>query len=146
MSITSETTAKTLSQLVATQIKVQLVLADMRQSELARRIGKNEQWLSVRLRGTQPIDMNDLALIADALGVSVAELVRRAEGGNTPNVRLSQLSRTADRMIGRTSRHTTNGVSPMAPQRRDRTRPVSAIPATRRRPTPVKPPARPIPA
>lgn len=75
MSITPEVNAKTLTQLVATEIKVQMARADVRQSQLAREIGKTEQWLSVRLRGRQPIDINDLALIAGALGVGVHELL-----------------------------------------------------------------------
>lgn len=75
MSITPEVSAKTLTQLVATEIKVQMARADVRQSQLAREIGKTEQWLSVRLRGRQPIDLNDLALVANALGVGVHQLL-----------------------------------------------------------------------
>lgn len=75
MSITPEVSAKTLTQLVATEIKVQMARADVRQSQLARNMGKTEQWLSVRLRGRQPIDLNDLNLIAGALGVGVHELL-----------------------------------------------------------------------
>lgn len=119
MSITPEVTAKTLSQRVATQIKVQLVLVDMRQSDLARRIGKNEQWLSVRLRGIQPIDLDDLALIADALGVTVLDLIRRAEGDGEPNVRLDQ-------------------PTPFGPQRRDPSRPPGTTGPRQRRPQPIR--------
>jgi transcriptional regulator with XRE-family HTH domain len=75
MSITPEVNAKTLTQLVATEIRVQMARADVRQSQLAREIGKTEQWLSVRLRGRQPIDLNDLYLIAKGLGVGVHELL-----------------------------------------------------------------------
>jgi transcriptional regulator with XRE-family HTH domain len=75
MSITPEVNAKTLTQLVATEIKVQMARADVRQSQLAREIGKTEQWLSVRLRGRQPIDINDLALIAKGLSVGIHQLL-----------------------------------------------------------------------
>jgi len=75
MTITPEAPAKTLTQLVATEIRVQMARADVRQSQLAREIAKTEQWLSVRLRGRQPIDLNDLALIAAALGVGVHDLL-----------------------------------------------------------------------
>jgi transcriptional regulator with XRE-family HTH domain len=75
MSIEPEAPAKTLTQLVATEIKVAMARRDVRQSELAREIGKTEMWLSVRLRGRQPIDMNDLALIARGLGVGIHELL-----------------------------------------------------------------------
>ena len=90
MSITPEVTAKTLTQLVATEIKVQMARADVRQSQLAREIGKTEQWLSVRLRGRQPIDVNDLALIAKGLHVGIHQLLpapdeaaRAADPSNT---------------------------------------------------------------
>lgn len=75
MSITPEVHAKTLTQLVATEVKVQMARADVRQSQLAREIGKTEQWLSVRLRGRQPIDINDLALIAKGLHVGIHDLL-----------------------------------------------------------------------
>lgn len=67
--------AKTLTQLVALEIKLEMVRKDVRQSQVARKIGKTEQWLSVRLRGKQPIDLNDLALIAHGLDVSVRDLL-----------------------------------------------------------------------
>ncbi len=82
MSITPEVNAKTLTQLVATEIKVQMARADKLQSQLAREIGKSEQWLSVRLRGRQPIDLNDMRLIAEGLGVSVYELLPPAESAD----------------------------------------------------------------
>ena len=79
MTITPEAPAKTLTQLVATEIKVQMARSDVRQSQLARKIGKTEQWLSVRLRGIQPIDVNDMMLIARALGVGVHDLLPSPE-------------------------------------------------------------------
>lgn len=79
MSITPEASAKTLTQLVAIEIRVQMARADVRQSQLARAIGKTEQWLSVRLRGRQPFDINDLALIAKGLGVGLYDLLPSPE-------------------------------------------------------------------
>lgn len=79
MTITPEAPAKTLTQLVATEIKVQMARSDVRQSQLARSIGKTEQWLSVRLRGRQPIDLNDLMLIAQGLNVGVHDLLPSPE-------------------------------------------------------------------
>lgn len=67
--------AKTLTELVALEIRLQMVRQDVKQSQLARTIKKTEQWLSVRLRGKQPIDLNDLALIAQGLGVPVHQLL-----------------------------------------------------------------------
>jgi transcriptional regulator with XRE-family HTH domain len=75
MTTTPVGNAKTLTQLVGTQIRIAMVRQDVRQSQLARAIGKTEQWLSVRLRGRQPIDLNDLALIAQGLGVPIVDLL-----------------------------------------------------------------------
>lgn len=75
MSTPPEVPAKTLMQMVATRIRVAMAVEDIRQSELSRRMGKNEQWLSVRLRGRQPIDVNDLLLFARALGVGIHDLL-----------------------------------------------------------------------
>jgi transcriptional regulator with XRE-family HTH domain len=121
MSIEPEGPAKTLTQLVAMEIRVAMTRSDVRQSELARRIGKTEQWLSVRLRGKQPIDLNDLALIGDGLGIGIYDLLparetvaaSAASGTNrdfTPVSRLqapeppAQPRRSARRPSGRTSR------------------------------------------
>lgn len=67
--------AASLSERVAEEIRVILARRQIRQSQLARIIGVNEQWLSVRLRGVQPIDLNDLDRIARALQLSVADLL-----------------------------------------------------------------------
>jgi transcriptional regulator with XRE-family HTH domain len=67
-----------LSARVAANIRALMAYKQMRQSQLARRIGKGEQWLSVRLRGVQAIDLNDLDLIAGALEIDPADLVRPA--------------------------------------------------------------------
>lgn len=79
MSITPEVPAKTLSELVARQIRIAMAIEDIRQSELARRMSKTEQWLSVRLRGKQAIDLNDLLLFARALNVGVHQLMPSPE-------------------------------------------------------------------
>ena len=75
MTMTPVGPAKTLTQLVATEIRVEMARQDLRQSQLARAIERTEQWLSVRLRGKQPIDLNDLALIAHGLDVPVHQLL-----------------------------------------------------------------------
>jgi transcriptional regulator with XRE-family HTH domain len=79
MSITPEAPAKTLTEMVATRIRIAMAVEDIRQAELSRRMGKNEQWLSVRLRGRQPIDTNDLVLFAKALSIGVHDLLPAPE-------------------------------------------------------------------
>ncbi len=69
------TRTASLSEHVAEEIRALLARRRTRQSQLARQLGVSEQWISVRLRGVQPIDLNDLARIAEALDVSVVALL-----------------------------------------------------------------------
>lgn len=161
MSITPEVSAKTLTQLVALEIRVAMTRADIKQSELARTLGKTEQWLSVRLRGKQPIDLNDLALIASGIGVGVhqllppPELVALAANPPAPGtkdstrpIRSDETFKVSCASVPRTGddderRPPVN--PPIMPVRHDPRRPVSAIPARKRRPQPVRPGVRPMP-
>jgi len=67
-----------LSVRTAAQIRAVMAYYGTTPTEVARRIGKSAQWMSVRMRGQQPIDLDDLDLIAGALGVAPDELLPRA--------------------------------------------------------------------
>jgi transcriptional regulator with XRE-family HTH domain len=47
----------------------------IRQSELARLLGCNDQWLSVRLRGIVSLNLDEIDRIAGVLGVKASELL-----------------------------------------------------------------------
>jgi len=82
--ITPDVTSPTpLTARVAAHIRALMAYRQIRQSQMARRIGKGEQWLSVRLRGVQEIGLNDLDLIAGALEVEPADLMRPGGPGFT---------------------------------------------------------------
>lgn len=137
MTITPERRTATLSELVAEEIRALMGRRRVSQAQLARRIGKTEMWVSLRLRGKQPIDLNDLELVADALQATVFDLmpekVRMGERSQL-NVRWGDVVRTGD--AGPAQLVTPR---PIAPPRRDSTRPISVIPPSRRRPSPVRP-------
>jgi len=80
--------ATTLSSAVAKEIRILLVRAEMRQSELAERIGVNEMWVSRRLRGAQPLTLDDLETFGKALGVQPTRLLEGAQSamGGAPLV------------------------------------------------------------
>lgn len=82
MSITPVGT-RTFSAHVAAEIKAWMGRLDVRQTELARRLGQNDTWLSTRLRGSTPIDLNELQRIADALEVKIVDLLPRESDGHT---------------------------------------------------------------
>src|SRR5258708_821447 len=69
--------AGTLTVRTAAHIRAVMAYYGTTQREVARKIGVNDQWMSVRMRGTQPIDLNDLEKIADALGVDPVDLMPR---------------------------------------------------------------------
>jgi transcriptional regulator with XRE-family HTH domain len=50
----------------------------MRQSELARKLGETEVWVSRRLRGIQALSLSDIERIARVLQVEPVELLRSA--------------------------------------------------------------------
>lgn len=100
---------QSLTEQVATEIRVQLARQGIRQSDLARKLGRNDQWLSVRIRGTQPIDLSDLEEIAAGLGVAVADLLPESVQLVTDQeVIKSRPLRT------RPTRHAKSGVKPTA--------------------------------
>lgn len=95
MTTTPERSA-TLTALVAAEIRAALGRLDIKPSQLARRLGENDQWLSTRLKGRTPINVNDLHRIATALGVGVHELLPPPDvaAGATAEVMRRYRSRT----------------------------------------------------
>lgn len=123
--VTGNATAVRLSDAVAKEIRVALIRADLKQAQLAERMGVSEMWVSRRLRGAQPIDLNDLQRFAEALQVAVPDLLpasfRPNDRSGTSPVRSAKPART----------------TPTRPKGRPAsaaTRPESSGPPTRRRP------------
>lgn len=61
---------QSLSDLVRQAIRVAIVRREITQSALAKTIGRSDAWLSTRLGGSVPIDLEDLDLIAAGLGMA----------------------------------------------------------------------------
>lgn len=91
---------QTLSDYVAGEIRATMARRRMSGRQLATLLGASQTWVSSRLSGATPIDLNDLARIAELLGVYPTDLlprategrlittvVNRAEPGPTPNGR-----------------------------------------------------------
>lgn len=66
---------RTLSDIAAEEIRALLGRRRMSQAELARRLDVTGAWLNYRLTGRQPIDLNDLQVIAVALDVQPSDLL-----------------------------------------------------------------------
>lgn len=75
MTTAPERRTATLTELVAQEIDAARGRRRMSQAQLARAMGKTPMWVSLRLRGLQPIDLNDLLLFARALDVDVHDLM-----------------------------------------------------------------------
>lgn len=72
---TDVTEQRTLSERVAEEIRVAMTRRRRSGVWLARQLGVSTAWVSYRLTGNQPIDLNDLERIAGALGVTVLDLI-----------------------------------------------------------------------
>jgi transcriptional regulator with XRE-family HTH domain len=100
MTTTPERRPATLTELVAQEIDSIRGRKRMSQAQLARAIGKPPMWVSLRLRGMQPIDMNELLMFANALDVGVHDLLPApaavaAAAAGDPKRRLPQTDRSA---------------------------------------------------
>lgn len=113
----------TLTQLVADEIRVAMTRQRMSGRDLAKKLNVSPSWISYRLSGRQPIDLNDLFRIAKALRIGVHQLLPppevvagAAEVSDTVAYlslaeRLPITSRPPDnRPAGRPSRPDTSGV------------------------------------
>ena len=152
MAITPGREARTLSDLVAEEIRVALTRQRMSQRGFAAKLGVSPAWLNYRLTGQQEIGLNDLSQIASVLGVDLDELLtpevkaKAADEGRSSrdfefapagapvtvgqaSVGLAKGATTTPR-----PRHT---APPTGRARAERARPVSAVPARKRRPRPV---------
>lgn len=79
MTITPERASRTLSDLIAEEIRVALTRQRMSQRQFAARLGVSPAWLNYRLTGVQEIGVNDLNRIAKALDMTVFDLMPSAE-------------------------------------------------------------------
>lgn len=72
-------------ELVAEELRVLLARRRMSASELGRRIGVTQPYISRRLTGEIAFDLDDLQRIADAMGVTIADLLPRSQRVATLN-------------------------------------------------------------
>jgi transcriptional regulator with XRE-family HTH domain len=75
MTTTTAETATKLSERVAEEIRVAMTRRRISGRKLAQQLGVSQSWVSYRLTGQQPIDLNDLAAIAGALKVPIIDLI-----------------------------------------------------------------------
>jgi transcriptional regulator with XRE-family HTH domain len=121
------------------EIKVTMVRAGVSGRQLARRLGVSQTWISTRLNGTTPLDLDDMERIAAALDVSVLQLMPA-----NPSV-----SRDLNRALARSRKDDPKPVRHIAPRRfspprRDPNGPPSATPLSSRRPRDTRPVKRPM--
>lgn len=152
----------TLSEMVAEEIRALMARRKVSGRELSAKLGVSPSWISYRLSGKQPIDVNDLLRIANALGAGVHELLPSPdmaalavepsaapvkEGAGRPVLRgpsVKHLYGSINRSDEEDDRRKVNP-PPIGPGRTDPVRPVSAIPSRHRRPQPARPGVRRMP-
>ena len=67
----------TFSEMIAEEIRVAMHRRRISQRQLAAHLHVSQSWISYRLTGAQEIGVNDLRMIADALGINVLDLIPR---------------------------------------------------------------------
>lgn len=86
-----ETNHGSLREQTAGELRAQLARRRISASELARRIGWKQPYMARRIDGRVALDLDDLELIAQALGIAVTDLLpevaRRAEPVSLRNQR-----------------------------------------------------------
>jgi transcriptional regulator with XRE-family HTH domain len=129
----------TLTELIARRVRARMGWLGIRQNELARRVGENDQWVSSRINARTPISIMELQRFAKALEVGLSDLLpsdEEAAGAEAPQSTIryplmaerspSRGSTNGNRPPGRPSGSTGPGVSRTAyverPARRKRDR------------------------
>jgi transcriptional regulator with XRE-family HTH domain len=125
---------------VAEEVRALMARRQVTAVELADRIGRSRTYVGRRLHGETAFDVDDLENIARVLAVEVADLMPPVKAAT--NAGWDSSSGKAASAATQWKRQTCVRVLPTnsRPARRI-TRPVSAIPAMRRRPMPVRPAA-----
>jgi transcriptional regulator with XRE-family HTH domain len=107
----------TLSDRVAEEIRAWMGRRRVTGATIAKELGVSAAWISYRLSGRQPIDLNDLAAIARVLDVPVADLLPadiRAAGAAASINRTSTRPRD-NRPATRRERRVTDPAPPVPP-------------------------------
>lgn len=65
---------RTFAEYISGEIKAEMARQGITQRELADRLGWGQTTVSRKLLGSRPLEVNDVEQMADALGVSIAEL------------------------------------------------------------------------
>ena len=81
--ICSMTDTYSLSERVAEEIRALLARRRMSGRQLAAALGVSQTWMSSRLSGSTPIDLNDLERIAQVLSIDASNLMPLSAEGRT---------------------------------------------------------------
>jgi transcriptional regulator with XRE-family HTH domain len=132
---------------VAEEIRVLLARRKMSGAELARRTGIKQSTMSRRMTGETAFDMDDLEAIAAVLDIQLGDLFPSQDGRSSRDFEFAPAERAVT--VGQASVALTTRVSrtprrkpaprPFSQPKPGPTRPVSAVPARKRRPQPVRP-------
>jgi transcriptional regulator with XRE-family HTH domain len=145
MSDTKASTRGRLREHAAEELRVILARRRMSAAELARRTGIKQSTMARRMTGETAFDLDDLELIAEALGIEIADLFPPSGGATTTRSVSDDLNRALARSRKddpKPVRHV--ATRPFSPPRRDPNGPPSATPLSSRRPRDTRPVKRPM--
>ena len=132
---------------VAEEVRALLARKRMTGADVAEAIKRSPMYVSRRVRGEVAFDLDDIQRIAEVLGVEIGDLFPHREGGANRDFDLAPAGAAVT--VGQGFVALAKRVSPMAKPKKipqpfsqpkpGPARPVSAVPARKRRPLPVRP-------
>jgi transcriptional regulator with XRE-family HTH domain len=141
------TAQRLLREQVAEEVRALLARKMKTGADVAAAIGKSPMYVSRRVRGEVAFDLDDIQKIAEVLDVEIDDLFPRKEGRSNRDFEFAPAERAVT--VGQASVALTTRVSrtprrkpaprPFSQPKPGPTRPVSAVPARKRRPQPVRP-------
>jgi transcriptional regulator with XRE-family HTH domain len=135
---------------VAEEVRALLARKMMTGADVATAMKKSPMYVSRRIRGEVAFDLDDIQAIAEVLGVEIGDLFPHRGGRANRDFEVAPAERAVT--IGQVSVDLADGGTqvkeprklphPFSQAKPGHTRPVSAVPARKRRPMPVGPAAR----
>jgi hypothetical protein len=124
-SVTAPQAVTPMRELIAEEVRALLARRKMSASELARRMGVSQKYMSRRITGETPLDVDDLDMIATVLGVEPTYFFPRQTEGRVVGLPGSSSRQTTVSKFGPTKRPSSvsgrNGNPPMSTRRPART-------------------------
>lgn len=84
MTIDVQPSAVRLSARIAAEIRAEMARQRLSGRQIAEKVGRSPNWVSLKTSGAHRLDFDDAEVFAGVLGLSLLELLRRAQAPSAP--------------------------------------------------------------